>query len=127
MENKQYAKEPLLYINQPNIGKPTVVMQHDYYTPEKEDKFLKDESGKYENHYDEHPTEFKDMTISEKISYLVRQPEYIPKIQCSIHTKEKLYRGIIADFENDVVYFKEGRRRVTIPYEKIEDIKLVSL
>lgn len=38
MQEKRFAKTPLLYIDQPTISKPKAPMQHDYLTPRKVQK-----------------------------------------------------------------------------------------
>lgn len=139
MGDKQFAKEPLLFIEQPIIQKPAVLMQHDYYSPKQtemdsNEENIRDHSeAKRSESYlgDQLDTKrserFKDMTVLEKIEYLIHKPEHIPKVQCLINTDEKTYRGVVTQFKNDEVYFQDSRRRtvLNIPYEKIIDIKMI--
>ena len=51
MGNKQFAKDPLLYIQQPSIQTPEAPMQHNYYTPTRESGTVNEEVKSRENVY----------------------------------------------------------------------------
>lgn len=70
---------------------------------------------------------FKDMTIKEKVAYFADNPNYAPKVKCEVKTEDKTYRGIITDFEENIVYMRFGNRSVKtqIPLDNIKNIRML--
>ncbi|MBP1947218.1 CotO family spore coat protein [Virgibacillus litoralis] len=156
MGEKKFAKSPLLYIHQPSIGTPKAPMQHQYTTPKKasaeqvvaqetksvqtrtlrRDNFSKkseseedtnEDADESDESSDQERKKFKDMTINERVDYLVNPPKHVPAMKCEVKTDERNYRGTIVDFMEDNVIMRLGRRtsKTEIPFESINDIRLI--
>ncbi len=71
--------------------------------------------------------QFKDMTIRERIDYFLNTPEHVPAMRCVISTDERRYRGIIADFQDETVYLRRGKRTAPakIAFDYIQDIRMI--
>lgn len=140
MGKKNYAKNPLLYIHQPNRQTPKAQMQHNYVTPKKTSKQEGQEAKKVQqrplkrtipNQNTENKQEtdvnlaaeeeepesegqerkkFKDMTLRERVDYFVNTPKYAPVMKCEVKTDERNYRGTIVDFQEETVFMRVGRR-----------------
>lgn len=154
-EKKNYAKNPLLYIQQPSISNAQAPMQHSYVSSRKKNKEEKvvsaDESVtvpkkvnkrrpafqqaiKKEEHLNDGKNEevpkrknFKEMDIPEKIDYFLSRPNFAPQVKCEIKTSEKNYRGIVIGFEDNNVSMKLTNRKTTvqIAMDDIKDIQLL--
>ncbi|MDF2946222.1 MAG: hypothetical protein K0S51_901 [Bacillales bacterium] len=46
---------------------------------------------------------FKDMTVDEKINYLINRPVYIPKIPCEVKTSDETFVGYVESYKNGVL------------------------
>ncbi|GAB3789780.1 CotO family spore coat protein [Virgibacillus kimchii] len=140
MANRKYARDPMLYIQQPGSKNPRASMQYSYRTKkvpssqsleggsirsrnfineerelhEREEK-LKGEQEESEGE-DFSPAEenkrisFNERTLEEKISYFTDAPTYAPKKRCEIKTDNKTYRGIITDRDEEHVFVRVGNR-----------------
>lgn len=64
---------------------------------------------------------FKEMSVEEKVEYLVNLPIAVPKVKCEIRTKEITIQGIIAGYKNGVVQIVQKKKPFRIDL-KIEDI-----
>lgn len=136
MEQNRLAHEPLLYIHQPNITKPKVMMQAHYISHNISKKNQQTEVENLEKiNVDEEKKEietedlpFKEMTILDKVHYLLNREEHLPKLICEVETKERKYRGMVSDFKDQIVYLRTGQRYLTvndIPFADIIQISLV--
>lgn len=135
MGNKQFAKNPLLYIQQPTISTPIAPMQHNYYNAKHQQHSTEQTERKakriipLKRNYSIQPEEiidadsqeetsnelspqnkFKDMTIKEKVNYFLNRSDHAPSIKCEIKTKERKYYGVITGFEDNQVFIQIGRR-----------------
>lgn len=156
MVNKKFAREPLLYIDQ-NVGSaPQAPMQHNYVTPKTKvstseepqakpktrprtlkRNFLSNEKVRHhvtEDHLnsgDEKETKvekkFNDMTVLEKISYLIERPDHAPQIRSEIRTKDDVFQGIVTASDETTVSIRVGRRvsSTEIQLSEIENISLL--
>jgi len=70
---------------------------------------------------------FKDMTIKERVAYFVQQTERWPAIKCEVRTEQHIYRGIIRDFKDQVVFMNVEKRvqMREIPFEDITHIRML--
>ncbi len=64
---------------------------------------------------------FKEMTVEEKVEYLVNLPIAVPKVKCEIRTKETTIQGIIAGYTNGVVQIVQRKKPFRVDL-KIEEI-----
>ncbi|MED4353298.1 CotO family spore coat protein [Schinkia azotoformans] len=64
---------------------------------------------------------FKEMSVEEKVDYLVKLPIAVPKVKCEIRTKESTFQGIIAGYTNGVVQIVQRKKPFRVDL-KIEDI-----
>lgn len=64
---------------------------------------------------------FKEMTVEEKVEYLVNLPAAVPKVKCEIRTRETTIQGIIAGYTNGVVQIVQRKKPFRVDL-KIEDI-----
>ena len=147
MGMKNYAKQPLLYIQQPNIGVPKAQMQHDYYTPKQRQenetaevvpkrKVYSRPIKEYQVIGEEEVSEpedeieskqFADMTLEEKVMYFIQRSNKTPAIKCEIKTENKKYRGFVVDFKDNVVFMKiENRANIReILFPEITSIRML--
>lgn len=70
---------------------------------------------------------FKDMTIKERVAYFVQQTERGPAIKCEVRTERNIYRGIIREFKDQVVFMNiEKRVQIReIPFDDITHIRML--
>lgn len=152
MDRKNYIHKPLVYIEQPTVSEPTPTMQ-DYFQSEHKDApsnearpktrpkrrqpryierpymqqlFTEEEDS--ENHEDALENKsFAEQSITGKINYLLKRPQFIPTLTCQINTSDGRYYGKITNFANDIVYLRLNRSRAVkkIPHQTIDDIRLV--
>ncbi|HHW39037.1 MAG TPA: hypothetical protein GXX18_17695 [Bacillales bacterium] len=64
---------------------------------------------------------FKEMSVEEKVEYLVNLPIAVPKVKCEIRTNETTFQGIIAGYTNGVVQIIQRKKPFRVDL-KIEDI-----
>lgn len=156
MAKKDFAKEPLLYIHQPNVSKAQAPMQHSYMSKKKRKTEVHDEKETVsvpkqaarrqtafhqeketrqptyakdtnEEEYNEpRRKHFKDMDITERINYFITRPTFAPQVRCEIKTEEKKYRGVILDFQENKVYLKTASRKTPIEIV-LKDIEDIQL
>lgn len=67
------------------------------------------------------PKQFKEMSIEEKVDYLVNLPIVVPKTKCEIRTINNTFQGIVAGYVNGVVQIVQRRKPFRVDL-KIEDI-----
>lgn len=157
MGEKRFAKEPLLYIHQPTIKTPEAPMQHNYMTPTKEKQSSTDEpqpnrktrsrsnrrrqfdqleeiedevSDEIENkktNTNQAKKRFTDMNINEKINYFLNRSIHSPELRCEMKTDDRNYRGVITDFQNNIVFIRVGRRASSteVPIDQVKNIRLL--
>lgn len=182
MARKKFAKDPMLYIHQPQVERPQAPMQDQYISPRKtkepvsadelaetpknnsnpvrrkrnffteESKQDKNEAVKEEDvpskeiqkdeaisekeqnkrrETNQQPvkekTKFKDMSIEEKIQYLVNSPVHAPDLRCEVKTEKRNYRGVIKDSKDEVVIMRVGKRTndTEIPINDILAIRMI--
>jgi|SRR5690625_702649 len=144
MADQQFAKDPLLYIKQPSLGKPTAPMQSSYSSSnsnqtaqkrrprhyrklinDKDDPIYEDtfEVTEEENHYIDEDNEnssqmqkkrYSELSLENKVKYFVDMPDYAPKIKCEIITPKKKYRGIIINYKDEHVFIRTGQRTTSV-------------
>ena|SRR5690625_1695806 len=117
----EHIIEPLLYIDQPELThKPKAYMQADYNGKKSTTMEQKDEE---ENNFE---GAFKDLSIDDKINYLVDLPQEVPRIRCEIITEEQEYKGIITEKNEEEIIFRVfGRGNRVIQKNKIKNIHLI--
>ncbi len=130
----KFTQSPLLYIVQPtervveanmqSFASHKKAMKKESVATSSE-QVNKEETDAVEDKHNERKS-FKDMTIAEKLAYLTRLPNQMPKMKCEIIAGEKKYRGIVLQYDENIVTLKTFQRpsRVEIPFEDISDIKL---
>ncbi len=71
---------------------------------------------------------FKQMTISEKIDFLVNKPQYIPQMYCIVETSTEKYEVIVEALEEDTVILKkkDEEKAIQLPLNSITSIRLKS-
>ena len=148
MDKERYAKAPLLYIHQTRTEKINANMQQYYRSskmkpadteekPPSPDRIKKsspvythnsnsDEMG-LEDIDQQKDKNFQEMTVEEQLIYLTDKPSYAPRLVCEIKTNERSYRGLVLDYKDGVATIRSGRRRLEIPREEIERIRMLSL
>lgn len=155
MKNKKYARDPMLYIQQPGNNNPKASMQYSYRTKKissskslegsvKSRSFIEEEREHREkesleeeqldtSHEDTLAGEenkrkkFNERTLEEKISYFTDVPKYAPKKKCEIKTEKKTYRGIIIERDESHIFLRVGNRSraVKIMIDEIKNIRLL--
>src|SRR5690625_1655061 len=123
---EQYI-EPLLYIDQPTLQKPKAYMQGDYKgfkqarMPENNKKNPVQRSSMHETE-----DSFTQLSIDEKIKYLINLPSEVPKLKCSIKLQSTEYEGtIIEEDEETIILQRFGREDKQIRKKDIKSIHLL--
>lgn len=71
---------------------------------------------------------FKEMTIMERVNYLVDFPKQIPPVSCIFETEEKTVRGIFVGKTDDSIDIRKHDGKITtIPIESLKDVKMIGL
>src|SRR5690625_2713269 len=112
--------EPLLYIDQPELTqKPRAYMQEDY-----SGKTLTTEQS---NSKENKPNgSFKNLSIDEKIKYLVELRSEVPRIRCEVITDDLEYKGIITEAnEAEITLRVVCRGHKEIQRRNISNINLI--
>ncbi|HZW68603.1 MAG TPA: CotO family spore coat protein [Pseudogracilibacillus sp.] len=120
---KQLAhNEPLLYINQPSLSKPKSYMQTEFDS--KGESLAKTRSENKETLQ----TSFKQLSIDEKINYLVTLPSELFQMKCQVKTENKTYYGMIKGRDEQAIeMIHTSRQHVKIPIPEIRSIHLLGL
>lgn len=118
---KNNIKEPLLYIAQPKLAPSQRQMQEAYYV-------RKDQQAKHELSEAIAGKSFKQLTLEEKINYLLTLPANIIDMKCKFSTDRKTYFGRIIQKEDDQIeVVHSGSQRVRLKISDIKEIELASL
>ncbi len=118
-----HITEPLLYIDQPTIEKPKAFMQDYYYSPTKKEE---EEQHIHEASVQNETGSFKDLSVEDKIKYLLDLPDSVPKIRCEFITEDNMYRGILLEKkDSEIVVRVLGKENITITIEEINDIQML--
>lgn len=124
MEQGQITR-PMMYIEQPELRHPRALMQAQFASahhspPESRTK------NKNEVHASHRDAPFQELSIEEKITYLLHVPEQMPALKCKIITEEETWIGVITDVEEaDIVLRVRGNRKEFIAKADITAIRLI--
>lgn len=119
-----YVNEPLLYVDQPQISKPKSNMQTEFVSFQ-ENLDVKRKKNKDKNIQ---ISSFKQLSIEEKIEYLVQFPKDLFQMKCIIVTKDKTYRGTIVRRHDGMIEISySGRQIATVGIDSIKKIELLGL
>lgn|SRR5690625_4177132 len=119
-----YVNEPLLYVDQPQISKPKSNMQTEFVSFQ-ENLDVKCKKNKDKNIQ---ISSFKQLSIEEKIEYLVQFPKDLFQMKCIIVTKDKTYRGTIVRRHDGMIEISySGRQIATVGIDSIKKIELLGL
>lgn len=139
MANERRARNPLLYIQQPDVKRPNVHMQASFFSNSRKENKAENKTdlnpGKKKRKRRIRPTyqrdesieeiegdnpiqeereitnqeKFKQMTVKEKVMYFTEQPRQMPRVTCEIKAKDKTYYGKIITYEDDEVIIQLKR------------------
>ncbi|MBO9128626.1 CotO family spore coat protein [Bacillus sp. 165] len=72
---------------------------------------------------------FKDMTLEEKVAFLVNRPHYIPRAKCKVQTGQDTYIGYILSYEEGYVIMRSMTkiREFKVQFEDIKSIQIIGL
>ncbi|SDC79611.1 Spore coat protein CotO [Terribacillus halophilus] len=139
-KEKVRRQQPLLFIAQPKLDLPKAEMQQAFRTTRDKKKEVKTDDVKpkpagvsveevvvKEGVKKSKKGDFKDLSITEKTSYLLNLPSQIPRMKCEVITEENSFIGTISGIEEDVIQFKSIRRpfKREIKLSSVKDIKLL--
>lgn len=112
----------MLYIEQPELQGPKVVMQEQFASAHhSQPEMVKDKV----NHAPLKEVSFQKLSIREKINYLLNVPEQIPALRCEVVTESDTWIGVVMEIgETDVML---RLRRNGIQHVPIEDITAIRL
>ncbi|MEI3605783.1 CotO family spore coat protein [Pseudogracilibacillus sp. SE30717A] len=117
--------EPLLYIDQPNFQKPKAYMQENYVGLTI-DHVIEKEKNVEEPIRKDRNSSFKQLTVSEKIDYLVNVPNEVAQIRCEVVLEDKNIRGTVIEEDKEEITMKVlGRENKKIKKEDIKNILLL--
>lgn len=143
MTKGKYANEPLLFIHQTKLSHPKAPMQEHFISKsikdikeKKEQKEVPEFRAKKVEEETEESTpkaetgkksrkQFKDMNIRERVEHFTNMSPYAPKMRCEVKTTKNTFRGLIMDFKEGIVIVQSGKRMNEVPFEEIEDIRLI--
>lgn len=148
MDNEKYAKNPILYIHQPQSEEIHAVMQYNYRTIRERNENEADQENhesnrpiyKQTSEYEvdaEYETEkkegkhlkekkFHEMTLEEQLLYLTEKPVYAPQVVCEIRTDKGIDHGVISNYKDGIAYIRGGDGIIEIPKDKINQIRIIS-
>lgn len=145
-KEKVRRQQPVLFIAQPKLDLPKAEMQQAYLTAkgkktevvaaEEVTEEVKPEAAvpkeevspaKKKIAPSNRKVNFKDLSIAEKVDYILNIPSQIPRMKCELVTTEGSLIGIISGIEGDLIQFKSIRRpfKREVKLEDIRDIKLL--
>ncbi|MET3683359.1 hypothetical protein ABID56_001454 [Alkalibacillus flavidus] len=123
MPEKQ-AKPPLLFISNPPAIDPVVQAQSQYYSSEEKSLApAEDEAHESPNKR----RKFHDMTIDEKLRYMVDMPDVMPKMKCEVKTDQQTYIGTVEQCDDNQLVIRTADQgfRVKMKRDQVEDVRLV--
>ncbi|SRR5690606_2312136 len=119
---KMYENEPLLYVAQPELERPACQMQEEFIS------FFDEEMSEAQKNIEKRENgSFKQLSIDEKIDYLVQLPQQFIQMKCKIETKEKTFRGSVMKRTKNEVELKHSGGKTMIPIAEIISIELIGL
>ena len=141
--------KPLLYVAQPELPQAKLNVQQSFVLKSKhvlsERKNTEDSSSseielKNEPIEEEKPNEvknkkswikkpFREMSVEEKVNFMIHKPHYIPKVECRIKTIHDLFVGFISGYENNevMVNISSNLTDIRIPIVEIESIQMAGI
>lgn len=130
--------KPLLFIDQPKLVDPYAPMQAEYHTPTVEDednqgqdpieKNTLDQSKQLKNQITGKQSDvFTDMTIDQKLDYLLTRPPHVPRLYCKLTINQAYYRGHILAREDNQFVFEDRhtRKRHLFNIENVTEIRII--
>lgn len=71
---------------------------------------------------------FKEMTINEKLTYLLNFPKQLPPVPCNITLNNQQVRGFVIEKEEGFVKIKQmDEKIVTLDITSIEEVKMIGM
>jgi len=146
-EIKEEVK-PLLYVAQPELPQAKLKVQQSFVLKSKQinaeiihkDDFSESELKTDQIEKEEKSNEikekkswikkpFREMSIEEKVYFMINKPHYIPKVECRIKTTRDLIIGYIEGYENTDVLVKVSSNltEMKIPIGEIESILMAGI
>ncbi|WP_440894926.1 CotO family spore coat protein [Amphibacillus sp. Q70] len=146
------TQRPMMYIEQPELPDPIAPMQQEYHSANQLVSIPKEQRLKEKGNViyqeprensmteetvsnetsDEHSIQtssqvFDQMTMEEKIDYLITPSNFLPKMNCKISIKNINYRGKVLAREGNQIVFEEKRlaKRHLFDLADIDEIKLI--
>lgn len=125
--------KPLLFIDQPKLVNPHAPMQAEYHTPtvDVQDTMKENNNDQSEQKNDrsngKQSKVFADMTIDEKLDYLVTRPPHVPRLYSKLTINQAYYRGHVLAREDDQFVFedRQTRKRRLFKVKDISEIRLI--
>lgn len=128
------SQKPLLYVEPTRMQLPFAPMQKEYHSMNtaQEAKF-EDTTEEEVQQADEEaerpsPQKFNQMTLEEKIDYLIPTSKNLPALYCKLTVNQSYYRGIFLAKEDDQFVFEERqtRKRHIFKIADIRELKIIS-
>lgn len=137
-KNQVFKNPPLMYIVQPNLTPITSNMQYSIFISKKDrlpdqenpNQIVEDSEIHLQSHFNQSNIPFHEMTINNRIKFLLNLPEQYQNVKCEITTKEKVYIGKMIEHQNDAVLVKEFSKPdevVSLLVHDIENISIIDL
>jgi hypothetical protein len=72
---------------------------------------------------------FKDMTVEEKVDFIINLPQQLPRLTADIVTEENKVRGLIYEKDEDIIRVRTYKApyKAEININEIQEINIVSL
>ena len=99
--------KPLLFIDQSKLVNPHAPMQVEYHTPTVADQDTVEDNTnnqldqKTDRSNEKQSDVFADMTIDEKLDYLLTRPPHVPRLHCKLTINQAYYRGHVLAREDN--------------------------
>lgn len=129
------GQRPTLYIKQSKVSLPYAPMQEEYHSMGQSSN---EPSGKQTNQdsgtqlltgqsIKNTPQRFDEMTMEEKVDYLLPTSKNLPAIHCKLTINQMYYRGRILKREEDQFVFEErqSRKRHLFDLREITDLRMI--
>ncbi|WP_251552449.1 CotO family spore coat protein [Neobacillus muris] len=72
---------------------------------------------------------FKEMSLTERIDYLLDFPKVLPPVKCVFYTDDEKYLGVLVGYENDQVEIQVPNQssNIIIPMEDLKNIIMIGI
>ncbi|MDV2582720.1 CotO family spore coat protein [Alkalibacillus haloalkaliphilus] len=121
------VKPPLLFISQNSESNPSAKAQSYFYSNNENVIDIEPKEEEKKESVASKRRKFQDMSVEERLRYMVDMPSILPKMKCEVQTDNNKYIGTIEKCDEDILMLRTVDQgfRVKIKRGDIEDVQLV--